>query len=684
MCSLVIASGTKLLKQTASCHPHRKGESTGKKLFQKKESNKGQLRDSSKKQKHEVFHGGQSLCSTSKDKGKSEVLQTQKLKRQRRHKKKRTPLVLDETSQLQRRARYLLIKLKLEQNLIDAYSREGWKGQSREKIRPERELQRAKKQILKSKLGLRDIIQQLDLLGSVGQIDRSLMAPDGSIHHEHIFCKKCTSQEVSEDNDIILCDGTCNCAFHQKCHDPPLATEDIPPEGEGWFCKYCDCKMEILETINAHLGTLFSADSTWQDIFREEALFSENGTSDFNPEEEWPDDESDDNDYNPDGDGSDCTGRSSTEYRDYNEDSSSSSLCCSLESEVFSESEFSAERNKISCNLFQLHSNCAMDANDHEIINGPRQRAAVDYKQLYDEMFGKETTAGESFSEDEDWGPPRKRQRGKESDAATTLMTLCEREVKQSSFVEVEKNHLPNSTARKQLSRIPSDAVKKLRESFAENELPSRATKKKISELVGLEYEKVDKWFKNARYMALKTRKAKRDSHSCAFDKSESEADKSSEVNISKGSSLCISAHKKNWLKRVTWERTMKTLLSPLKKQLAKKKSPANAKANVELNDDVSLKKHLLRLKAKMRQKRQVRLDNEQLQAQSAEMQIEQLLRLEAKLQKLKQILSTVQEPKADESNEPPSSKYVVYVPVAELKEKYDFCPNTSSYDCQN
>jgi len=74
-------------------------------------------------------------------------------------------------------------------------------------------------------------------------------------------------------------------------------------------------------------------------------------------------------------------------------------------------------------------------------------------------MFGKETTTGESFSEDEDWGPPRKRRRAKESDAATTLMTLCEREVKQSSFVEVEKNHLPNSKARKQLSRIPSDAV---------------------------------------------------------------------------------------------------------------------------------------------------------------------------------------------------------------------------------
>lgn len=40
-----------------------------------------------------------------------------------------------------------------------------------------------------------------------------------------IFCAVCNSREAFPDNDIILCDGTCNRAFHQKCLDPPLETE---------------------------------------------------------------------------------------------------------------------------------------------------------------------------------------------------------------------------------------------------------------------------------------------------------------------------------------------------------------------------------------------------------------------------------------------------------------------------
>lgn len=57
---------------------------------------------------------------------------------------------------------------------------------SREKIRPEKELQRAKQQILKCKLAIREAVRQLDSLGAVGCIEESAVAPDGSVYHEHV------------------------------------------------------------------------------------------------------------------------------------------------------------------------------------------------------------------------------------------------------------------------------------------------------------------------------------------------------------------------------------------------------------------------------------------------------------------------------------------------------------------
>ncbi|KAG0468546.1 hypothetical protein HPP92_017874 [Vanilla planifolia] len=217
-------------------------------------------------------------------------------KKRKRWKKKGKKFVLDELSRIKKHIRYLLNRMKYEHMLIDAYVGEGWKGLSAEKIRPEKELERARSEINRCKLKMREIFKNLDSLMAEGRLPDSLFDPDG-IYSENIFCGKCGLEEVSADNDIILCDGICQRGFHQKCLNPPLLSEYIPAGDDDWLCPQCDCKADCIDLLSELGGMDLSIEDSWERIFPE-ATALENKKGQFD-ELDLPSDDSEDDDYDP-------------------------------------------------------------------------------------------------------------------------------------------------------------------------------------------------------------------------------------------------------------------------------------------------------------------------------------------------------------------------------------------------
>nr|GME10061.1 pathogenesis-related homeodomain protein isoform X1 [Ipomoea batatas] len=293
----------------------------------------------------------------------------------------------------------------------------------------------------------------------------------------------------------------------------------------------------------------------------------------------------------------------------------------------------------------------------------------------------------EQNSEDEDWGPTKRTRKKKEfeSDAANTLMTLCENEndCQEKQSTEVEEKSYSGKT-RRSIFRIPPNAVEKLRLVFAENELPSKEVKDNLSKELGLDSEKVNKWFKNARYLALKGRKVEKTnpskvvspiaSEECAADTVKGKI--TEEVTAKDVATECAVQTPKN-LKQTYRRKSAQKLICKSKKiQLRKavRHSIGSNKAIVEFGDDMSLK--LLRERVK-KEKRRLLCFNVKGGELEAEAEMERLCRIKNKVERLQLILLRFRDARYNKMAESPTpNSPFMYVPVAELKEKHRF-PNT-------
>ncbi|KAG4205705.1 hypothetical protein ERO13_A04G119300v2 [Gossypium hirsutum] len=408
--------------------------------------------------------------------------QQKRKKRKREKEKEEKKEVSDEYLRIRKHLRYLLNRISYERSLIAAYSAEGWKGLSLEKLKPEKELQRAASEILRRKLKIRDLFQRIESLCTEGRLAESLFDSEGEIDSEDIFCALCGSKDIPANNDIILCDGACDRGFHQYCLQPPLLKEDIPPDDEGWLCPGCDCKFDCIELVNESQGTNFSLEDSWEKVFPEAAVAA--GGQNQDPNYGLPSDDSDDNDYNPDisendekdqedessSDESDFTSASDevevpakvdpylglpsddSEDDDYNPDgpdqdhdnvaksessssdfsSDSDDLGAMLVDDISSQkghmSNGSSRKSKSkkpklsgkkSLNSEVLTTMEPASGEDDATVSEKRSIPRLDYKRLYDETYGNVPS---SSSDDEDWndGTAPRKKKIRNAEVATT------------------------------------------------------------------------------------------------------------------------------------------------------------------------------------------------------------------------------------------------------------------------
>lgn len=107
------------------------------------------------------------------------------------------------------------------------------------------ELQQAQGRMARCQAAIKNAVRVCEEAQGDTAIAADLFDSDGELDETHIFCARCRGRDSHDDNDIILCDGPCNRAYHECCLSPRIRAGELP-EDEGWLCPACDAKVRCL------------------------------------------------------------------------------------------------------------------------------------------------------------------------------------------------------------------------------------------------------------------------------------------------------------------------------------------------------------------------------------------------------------------------------------------------------
>ncbi|GMH39126.1 hypothetical protein BSKO_07024 [Bryopsis sp. KO-2023] len=302
-----------------------------------------------------------------------------------------------------RKARLSVHRIKREELLLSAYQSNGWNGSSRDKVKPTAELERAMEQIEKSKSMLRECLQYCEDAHGHMKIPSEKFDKFGEPSFDAIACSKCGGLDSGQGNDILMCDGGCRLAYHEKCLDPPVIAAEIPEEQE-WLCPSCTCKDEIVAIVNEAFDVSYKLNDDIKELFPASRSNDEHTTfgilsGDFPSDEEDDDfrlcdedlDEASDQGAS-DGDVSQNVSLEHHHRVDEIADTSTSIPTGSITPGATMAADSANASDRLSTKP------TSFDSQEILILNGKRRRVAVDYRALNDVMFG----SGLHVCDDED------------------------------------------------------------------------------------------------------------------------------------------------------------------------------------------------------------------------------------------------------------------------------------------